>query len=95
MFWQTVKEDLLPAIFCYRLVYVNKCIIIKYFESDILFCNCACTYRVFFFLNLATFYQIKYKLFRRIISSRLGKFQVLNLCKSRRKEIKFTFQSFL
>ena len=82
MFWQTVEEDIFPAIFCCRLVYVNKFIIIRYFESDILFCNCACTYRIiyFFSLNVATFYQIKYKLLRRMFSSRLGKFQVLNLC---------------
>ena len=96
MFWETVELDLFSAIFCYTLFFIDICIILRHFRSDTFFCNCVCTYRtICFSLNVSTFYQMKYKLSRRMFSSRLGKFQVLNLCKSRGKEIKFTLKSFL
>lgn len=49
MFWQTVELVVLSAIFSYRLVYINKCIIIRHLRNDIVFGNCACTYQVIVF----------------------------------------------
>ena len=36
MFWQTFESDVFSAIFCCRLDYIDKCIIVRHLGSDIL-----------------------------------------------------------